>query len=310
VPLAPAHSDFSSEIGFYIEGSTGKGSFGLPFQLDCLEEHGLRATYFVESLFAGVAGPQPLKEIVALIQARGQEVQLHCHTEWLGEIKDPALPPGFRQYMRQFSEADQTAIIAKAAASLREAGAARLCAFRAGSYGADLNTLRALRNNGIRFDSSHNACYLDSACGLDTGGLLTQPQLIEGVLEFPVSFFQDYPGHFRHAQLCACSFEELAKVLLEASRSGWYAFVIVLHGSELLGERASFDKPDGPNAIHVRRFRKLCEFLARNRDQFHTAVFSEIEPQSVPASRPLPVLQSGMHRTAWRMLEQLAGRVL
>lgn len=309
-PLPSTHTDFTAEQSFYHLGKTGKGSFGVPFQLACLKEHGLKATYFVESLFACVAGLNPLKEIVFLIQDQGQEVQLHAHTEWLGEIHDPALPGHFRGYIREFPEAEQTAIIARAAANLRDAGATSLCAFRAGSYGADAATLRALRSNGIGFDSSRNACYADSAAGLDTGGLLTQPQLIEGVYEFPVSFFQDYPGHFRHAQLCAVSFAEMAQALLDAWRAGWYAFVIVLHGSELLGERKSFGEPAAPNTIIVSRFRKLCEFLADNADKFRTAVFSEIEPASIPLPRALPPPKTGVHRAAWRMAEQLAGRFL
>lgn len=310
VPLASTHSDFTAEVGFYIHGNTGRGSFGVPFQLACLKEHGLHATYFVESLFAGVAGLKPLKEIVSLIQDQGQEVQLHAHTEWLGEIRDPALPSHFRQYIRQFSEAEQTAIIRRAAANLREAGAINVCAFRAGSFGANFDTLRALAAQDIRFDSSHNTCLLNAECGLDTGYLLTQPQLMEGVYEFPMSYFRDYPGHYRHAQLCACSFGEMTEALLGAWRAGWHAFVILLHGSELLGERKSFSKPAAPNTIIVRRFRKLCGFLANNTDKFRTAVFSEIEPATIPQQRALPPLESAVHRTAWRVAEQLAGRFL
>jgi len=41
VPLAATHTDFTPEIGFYIHGSTDNGSFGVPFQLACLKEHGL-----------------------------------------------------------------------------------------------------------------------------------------------------------------------------------------------------------------------------------------------------------------------------
>ena len=310
VPLAAAHTDFSAEIGFYIEGNTGKGSFGLPFQLDCLKQHGLKATFFVESLSAGVTGSKVLKDIVALIGSYGQEVQLHCHTEWLSELRDAELPARFRQYLRQFSLAEQTAIIARASANLRQAGAGAPCAFRAGSFGANFDTLRALAANRIRFDSSHNACFLGISCGLDTGELLTQPRLLEGVHEFPMSVFSDYPGHYRHAQLGACSYGELTEALLGAWRAGWYAFVILLHGSELLGERRNFTVPAGPAAIVVRRFRRLCEFLARNTDKFRTTAFSEIDPAAIPSSGRLLPSATGLHRTAWRMAEQLAGRIL
>lgn len=310
VPLSATKSDFADEMDFYIYGHTGVGSFGVPFQLTCLADHGLKATYFVESLFAGAAGLKPLKEIVSLVQDHGQEVQLHAHTEWLGEFRDPALPGQFRQYLHQFSGAEQAAIIRRAAANLRKAGAHNVCAFRAGSFGVNSDTLRALAANGIKFDTSHNTCLLNAECELDTGNLLTQPQLLHGVYEFPMSFFSDYPGHYRHTQLCACSFGEMAQALLGAWRAGWYAFVILLHGSELLGERKSDSKPAAPNTIIVRRFRRLCRFLSYHTDKFHTSVFSEIEPASIPQGRVLPALKTGVHRTVWRVAEQLVGRVL
>src|SRR5262245_45849922 len=91
VPLAPEHRDFTREIDFYFHGNTRKGEFGVPYQLECLKQHGLRATYFVESLFASAVGMQPLREIVSVIHQAGQEVQLHAHPEWLGEIHDSSL---------------------------------------------------------------------------------------------------------------------------------------------------------------------------------------------------------------------------
>ena len=310
VPLASTRSSLTPEIGFYIYGETDTGSFGVPFQLDCLKEHGLKATYFVESLFADVAGPKPLQEIVSLVQSKGQEVQLHAHTEWLGEIHDRALPNGFRQHIRQFSQEEQAVIIGRAATNLREAGARDLCAFRAGNFGANFDTLRALRTLGIKFDSSHNACRLTTTCGLDTGHPMTQPQAIEGVHEFPLSVFRDYPGHYRPAQLCACSYGEMTEALLRAWRAGWHSFVILLHGWELLGEWKSFARIAGPNRLIVRRFTQLCRFLADNTDKFRTTSFSEIEAASIPQPTSLAPFSLGFHRTAWRIAEQLAGRLL
>jgi hypothetical protein len=308
VPLPPSHSDFSSEMSFYIYGETRKGSFGVPFQLECLAEHGLKATYFVESLFASVAGLERLKDIISLIEGHGQEVQLHAHTEWLGEIADPALPHGFRQHIRQYSKDEQALIIGRAARNLRNAAARGLCAFRAGNFGANFDTLRALRTHGIKFDSSLNQCRLGSSCAIDAVDLLTQPKSLEGVYEFPLSFFSDYPHHYRQAQLCACSFQEISQALLLAWQEGWYAFVILMHGSELMGECKGADIAPRPNRIVVNRFTRLCRFLAENSDKFQTVVFGDVDSAAIPEHAPLPPLRSAVHLTAWRMLEQVAGR--
>jgi hypothetical protein len=98
--------------------------------------------------------------------------------------------------------------------------------------------------------------------------------------------------------------------LLHASRAGWYSFVILLHGSELLGERRGFSIPAAPGAIVLRRFEKLCGFLAAHPEKFRTMVFSEVDSALIPRNASPAPLRTGLHRTAWRMAEQLAGRIL
>ena len=75
----------------FVYGSTQKGDFGLRFQLEMLDSHGLKAVFFVESLFASVVGLEPLREIVSLVSDAGQEVGLHLHTEWLKRMQRPLL---------------------------------------------------------------------------------------------------------------------------------------------------------------------------------------------------------------------------
>jgi hypothetical protein len=91
--------------------------------------------------------------MVGLIQAAAQDVQVHAHTEWLSLAREPGLPRTGHSLVRLYPEAEQAAIIGRAAGLLREAGASRLRAFRAGSYGADIATLCAC---GIPMDSSLN----------------------------------------------------------------------------------------------------------------------------------------------------------
>src|SRR3546814_1564383 len=51
--------------------------------MDMLERHGLTGVFFVDPMPALVYGPKIIAEIVRPIVARGHEVQLHIHTEWL-----------------------------------------------------------------------------------------------------------------------------------------------------------------------------------------------------------------------------------
>ena len=300
-PIARGRTDFSREIALYIDGATPQGEYGVGFQLKVLDRFGLKACFFVEALCAGRVGHGQLERTVDRIQRAGQEVQLHLHTEWLGDLADPALPTQPRQFMHQFSRPEQVALIRAGAANLRAAGAAAVCAFRAGSFGANRDTLRALAECGLDFDSSYNPTSFhadwDGECALE------QPALIDGVLEFPVSTFRDYPGHRRHAQLCACSFDEMKAALLAAWAVGWYSFVIVLHSFELLRDRG---RPAAARAdrLNIARFERLCAFLADHRDKFATSLFSELDPALVPAPLPQQVLHSPLIHTIRRIAQQ------
>ena len=42
---------------------------------------------------------------------------------------------------------------------------------------------------------------MGTTCEIRTAVPLLQPQLIHGVYEYPVTFFEDRPGHSRHAEI-------------------------------------------------------------------------------------------------------------
>src|SRR5205814_6598867 len=133
------------------------------------------------------------------------------------------------QHMREFALEEQRAIVAYGLRNLRACGARDVVAIRAGNFGANLDTLRAAKANGLAFDSSHNISFVGSTCDLSVLGLPVQPVLAEGIVEVPVSFFCDYPNHFRNVQVCACSSTEIKQALLWAWRNKWRSFVVVMH---------------------------------------------------------------------------------
>lgn len=294
--------DFRGNYDLCFLGRTRAGEHGVPYQIEVFNHYGLKAVFFVESLFASVVGLDPLKEMVDVIQSGGHDVQLHAHTEWLPLMDSPPAP-GSNEHMRHFSEDEQTTIIGQALENLRAAGAEDVRAFRAGNYGADLATLRALARNGVLCDTSYNYCYLDSACGIRTEAPLLQPAMVEGVLELPITYFQDHPGHNRHAQIVACSCREMTGALMQAWRRGWQTFTIVSHSFELLNSRRTRDDP-----TVIRRFEGLCRFLADNRDKFRTSVFDGSLAPAMGA--PREPLRGSVLQTAHRVGEQLARRVL
>ena len=210
---APEKSAFSEDIQRDIYGITSNGEFGLRFQIDMLNTYGLKAVFFVDPFFALLSGLESLREIIGVIQEGGHEIQLHLHTEWLRKMSDPILSGRTGRNIRDFSGEEQQLLIARGIEMIRACGVESICAFRAGNFGANFDTLRALARNGILYDTSHNTCYLDSTCDMQTEDLLLQPKRIYGIYEFPIGFFKDRPNHYRHAQLCACSSWEMENAL-------------------------------------------------------------------------------------------------
>jgi hypothetical protein len=170
--------------------------------------------------------------------------------------------------VRDFTRDEQVRLIGTARDNLVAAGANGLRAFRAGNFGANADTLAALRDLGIGFDSSYDLAAT-------TGPFLPQrvlcPATIDGIREVPIGVFRTRGGGYRHAQIGAASFEEIALAIEGAEADGWPLFVVFWHSAELLSSdrrRAS--------SIAVRRFMRLVCFLAEHRDRFPTVGFAEL----------------------------------
>lgn len=290
---------FPAAFQRYIYGPTPRGNYGLPHQLYQLQEHGLTGVFFVEPLFSTRFGLDPLAEIVGLIQERGHEIQLHLHTEWVDESSEPLLDNimGKKQFLRYFSLKEQTILIHAGAKLIESAGGRQVNAFRAGGFGLNRDSLRALAANRIAFDSSYNASMFGLDSGVNPDVTLVEPFECEGVYEYPMTVFDGGTHSLRHAQVTACSYREMEGLLWQALEAGRKAFVILSHNFELLN--SSMNRPDD---IVVARFRKLCSFLDRHRDCFHVRGFHDLTPTSV-FSQPAP-LTSPIWKTGLRMLEQ------
>jgi hypothetical protein len=285
----------------YVYGPTPRGEFGLRYQCEVLRDHGLTGVFFVEPLFSGRFGPEPLAEIVGLISERGQEVQLHLHTEWADEWPMPPVPgvKGKRRYLRDWAPEEQRVLLAEGLRRLHAAGGGRARCFRAGNFGFDVHTLDALAALGVPFDSSYNATAFGPSSGVGRDCLLHDLHLERGVAEWPMSVYHTGTGRLRHVQLGACSIHEIEPLLWKALYQRRRSFVLLSHSFELLTR--SKTRPD--NTV-VRRFRRLCRFLDRHRDSFWVRGFADLPVPAHAAPQP-PALRSNLWRTGARIAEQV-----
>jgi hypothetical protein len=159
-------SALQKDIERDIYGIVPSGEFGLRYQIRLLNTCGLRAVFFVESLFASCpfVGIEPLRAIVSEIRNSGNDVQLHLHPEWTQYIPKLSHIPSVPMAGLKIDE--QRELLRIGISNLRAAGAEPPCAFRAGDYAANLDTLKAASESGIVFDSSYDYCYCDSTCKL------------------------------------------------------------------------------------------------------------------------------------------------
>ena len=283
----------------YIYGSTAAGGFGLPYQIEVLKRHGLTGVFFIEPLFSTRFGEQPLAEIVELVREGGQEIQLHLHTEWVDESRQPLLAniSGKRQHLRYFSKDEQTTLISAGIGLLKRAGAEDINAFRAGSFGFNRDTLGALAACGIAIDSSYNASIFGPDSGVMPGVTVVEPVECDSVFEYPMTVFNDGTGKLRHTQLTSCSYREMEGLLWQALESGRSSFTILSHSFELLNQAK-----DRADDVVVKRFQQLCSFLEKNRDVFRTRGFRDLKPH-ILKQQPIP-LASPLWKTGARMIEQ------
>jgi hypothetical protein len=288
-----------------IMGEVPDGAWGIGHQMKRLNSHGLKGVFFVEALSSELFGIDLLKRVVDPILTNGHEVQLHLHTEWLNWIEKDVVGSRRGANIADFDRGDQRRLLEIGVEALTRAGAPTPIAFRAGNFGANNDTLKALRSLGIQYDSSYNRPYLGKACRIDTAQPLVSPTALEGLIEVPPTYFEDFPGGCRPLQIAAASSAELRAVTRQAIARQLPTMVVVSHSFELIDlARVS------SNRLLLRRFDEYCAAL-----QGAGLVSSGFRDLNAPTARPEPSsvakpLTSNPVRTALRMIEQSVGSYL
>ena len=294
--------EFSESYRRYILGRTPHGSYGLPFQLQMAQDHGLRFVFFVESLFASECGVSALSEVTHMILEAGQEIQAHAHPEWVRHATRPVIATGDRYLMREFDEDEQFRLIDAALSNLADVGVNAVRAFRAGSFAANSDTLSAVSRAGLDIDSSFiMGSAADVGDAIDVEGCART----KGVSEYPLSAFEDWPGHMRPLQLAACSASEMIQVSRRARDSGWDSLVVLSHSAELLDRSRT-----RPDRLTIRRFERLCRFLADSSSEYVTSRFDHEPARTTVPRNPPPPIRSSRWRTLLRIGEQGVRRLL
>ena len=262
-----------------VMGRCDSGDYGLHFHMDCLDAAEMTGVFFVDPMPGLVYGRQIVADMIEPILARGHDVQLHVHSEWLAFIDNSPLGDLRAHNIGELPFAAQRDLLIVAREMLIEAGAPSPVAFRAGNYGANDDTLRALALLGFDWDSSFNPAYIGHGCAI---GLPADSAPITahcGIGEVAISGLFDRPGHIRPAQLCALSAWEMTSALGHAGSTNLPCFNIVSHSFELL----SRDRVR-PNEAVIARLQKLCAHV-HNNSWLKSATFADLPPPQTDVLR-------------------------
>ncbi len=303
----PGAEDRADNFARSISCETPDGPSGISHKLALLAQYGQKAVFFVDPMPALVWGVAAIEDIVGPIIAAGQDVQLHCHTEWLAHAgaANPLASKATGQNLYDFDFADQCAILDYARTTLIAAGAPAPVAFRAGNYGANDDTLRALAALGLDYDTSHSPALVDSgACRIGLTAETREPVGHMGVIEVPVGTIGTIGGGLRHAQITALTLAELLCAIRHARDTGRDSFTLVSHSFELINRRRM-----AVNPIVRRRFGGLIKALAGMRG-VTTGTYAQTPPTmrlTGGISQPLP---ASPVRTGRRLAEQFVSNAL
>jgi hypothetical protein len=302
-PTAASRAEnFARSIGCI----TPDGPAGVSHKIELLAKYDQKAVFFVDPMPALVWGVAAIEDIVGPIIAAGQDVQLHCHTEWLGHAgnANPLASKRTGLNIADFPFDEQCQLLTYARDTLMAAGAPAPVAFRAGNYGANDDTLRALADIGIAYDASHCPALTDGLCRISLGPEDRDPVEHMGVIEVPAGTIGTMGGGQRHAQITALTLTEMLAAIRHARLSGRESFTLVSHSFELINRRKL-----AVNHIVRRRFTGLVRALAAMRG-IETGTFADSPPRlsaSSVQSQPLP---ASPVRTGLRLAEQFVSNTL
>jgi hypothetical protein len=213
-------SNFPGEQGLF--GHVNGEDWGLGRMLRSFAELGLRATFFLDVYGRREAHVAAQRRAAEMIFAAGQDLQLHTHP---GPAFDPARPR-----LRDYPLERQIEILEFGCSRLREWTGLRPRLHRAGDWGADRATLRALRQCGMVADFS--ASPWSPNCGYDPALIQHNGWTrIDGLLCGVGTCYRDrLTGRMRRLDVGGVSMAEMADV----ARHGIDPLFLTLHSFSLM----------------------------------------------------------------------------
>lgn len=267
-----------------VWGKIGDKCFGIPLMMDIAESHDIRLTFFVEALNKYYFGEGETKKVCEHILNRGHDVQIHLHPNYLNFTLNNPQEKSYSDLIGSFPLHKQIELIKEGIETLIQYGVRRPIAFRAGCFGVNQETLRALKAVGLFIDSSYNKEYVGHTCLLRDNGINDLARL-QGIWEFPITNFVESTRvrskRSKSMDINGVSFEEMRFVLDQAKERGPRNITIILHSFSFLKPYDVQYKKVRPREDVIQRFRRLCQFLQENTRVFDVRTFTSLNKEEL-----------------------------
>jgi peptidoglycan/xylan/chitin deacetylase (PgdA/CDA1 family) len=298
--------DVESYTEDYEEHVYGNGS-GLLYILETLRKHGAAATFFVEALGATRWGHEPFKKLCRQIHDAGHEKGLQIHPV-------VANLPGFSDtedilWMHDFQT--QLRLIEAGRDVMKECCISHIAIFRAGDLAANADTLRAMKSAGLLLGSNRD---LDKKSTIysevnDLFPVRNDISSVDGITDLPVTAFRSplpwLDGSYRHMQITALSFPEMAYGLMKMKDAGYSCATVLMHPHEFFNVK---NKEFVPNKKNRARLESLLDFIKTQPD-LSIKPATECAKSVDNRSGSLPEIRLPLHLSLQRVVEQAMARV-
>ncbi|MCB1842290.1 MAG: hypothetical protein KDI09_04945 [Halioglobus sp.] len=260
-----------------VYGRVNDKEEALGFLLDTLHAYDISATFFVECANYFYFGDEPMRSVVARLNAAGQDIQLHVHPVWLNFV-DGELPGYFpRNDFCSARSFDDLKRVFELCIEVFERWVGKSpVAIRTGSLHTDENVYRVMQALGIPLSSNIAMGVYEPSEPLlrhDSGR-----HLIHGVMELPVFTYQDMQIGSRtrrkSLQITSCSWPEMRHLLWKAREAGVENIVVLTHPSEFIKKTDFRYTRLTRNRVNQERLRKLCAFIQSQPEEFVSADFA------------------------------------
>jgi len=241
----------------HIYAPIGGEEYGVNRIIDICEHNNFKATFFVDICMHHQYGESDIRDLCQLLDSKGHDVQVHAHPNWIPRYNSTTL--------HSYPYAIQHQIISETKRLYNKWLDRPPLAFRAGSYGANMDTIRALDENGFHIDSSYLQWNYNCVLSRELSHRYSNRMFPLGnVLELPITTYHFLTGSYKKSSkidINACSWSEIKCVLYDYIQNPGMIFVILFLHSFSFIKQGKNVRDISPNYRAVRKFERILRYL-------------------------------------------------